>query len=377
MSIKQKFMICSIVILVVPVIMIILLSLLMLGIFIFLHPAVELSLTEGLEISNPLVLKFIFAETVMALSVIIMTVIGVSTYLSRSVIKPVTELTTAMEHLKNGDLSYEFSGSGDREIRELCRSYDELRLHLQKTSAETLEYENEQRMMLANISHDIKTPITSIRGYVEGIQDGIADTPEKMDKYLNTIRSKTYTIEHMADNLSLYAKLEMRRMNYHMEITDIITFLKTSAEGFELDLNHNDMELSCDIPDISIPVKFDKEKLHRVFANIIGNSIKYKKDGAGSLKISASLSDRRVLISFRDTGKGISEEDLEKVFERFYRTDTSRNSKIGGNGLGLSICRRIVEDHGGKIWIRSELGEGTEVSVLLPCKSNEKGAVNI
>ena len=373
MSIKQKFIICSVIMLVIPVVMIVLLSLLLIAVFALIHPSVELSLTEGLEISNPIVMKFWVIWSIMSLFIIISGVIAVTAYLSHSLLRPLKDLTLAMEHLKNGNLSYEFSGSGDKEIQALCQAYDELRLKLQTTAAEALEYEQEQRMMLANISHDIKTPVTSIRGYVEGIQDGIADTPEKMDRYLTTIHSKTDAIELMAENLSLYAKLEMKRMNYHMEITNFYDFIRKSTKEFELDLLQNNIQLTYNLPDSDIPIKLDKEKMRRVFANLITNAIKYKKEGAGSLNISGSISAHGALVTFTDKGTGIVPDDLERVFESFYRSDISRNSKISGNGLGLSICRHIIEDHGGKIWIRSELGAGTEVIMLLPAEQLRKG----
>lgn len=367
MSIKRKFMICSVIMLVIPVVLILLLSVLLLAVFALLNPTVELSLTEGLEISNPVVMKFIVIWAAMALVVVIATGIAVTSYLSRSILRPLQELNAAMEHMKNGDLNYEFSGSSDAELQELCRSFEELRLKLQTTVAADLAHEQEQRMLLANISHDIKTPITSIRGYVEGILDGVANTPEKMHRYLKTIHVKAGAIELMADNLSLYSKLEMKRVLYHMEITDVFTFLKEVTEEFVLDLQDNDMSLSYDIQEVASPGKLDREKMRRVFANLITNAIKYKKEGHGSLCISGKRTEQGALMTFTDKGAGIAQEDIGRVFEGFYRGDPSRNNKIEGNGLGLSICRQIVQDHGGKIWIRSEKGEGTEVILLLPC----------
>lgn len=374
MSIKRKFLICSVVMLVIPVVLILLLSVILLAAFALLNPSVEFSLTEGISISDPMVMKFVVIWAAMALMVVLTTGAAITAYLSRSILHPLEELNTAMEHMKEGDLSYEFSGSSDAELQSLCRSFEELRLKLQTTVSEDLAREQEQRMLLANISHDIKTPITSIRGYVEGILDGVANTPEKLERYLKTIHAKAGVIELMADNLSLYSKLEMKRVLYHMEITDIFTFLREITEEFSLDLQDNDMALSYDIQQAASPGKLDREKMHRVFANLITNAIKYKKEGPGSLCISGRRTEQGALITFTDKGTGIASEDIERVFEGFYRGDPSRNNKIQGNGLGLSICRQIVQDHGGKIWIRSEKGEGTEVILLLPCLEKETGS---
>lgn len=366
MSIKQKFMVCLSIMLIIPIVMIILLSLIMSALFVLLHPTVELSIVNGLEISNPIITKFLIIWAAAAILIIISGVIAITAYLSRSILKPVKELTAAMERLKNGDLTYEFTGSGDKEIMALCQAYDSLRLHLQTTAAETLEYEHEQRMLLANLSHDIKTPVTSIIGYVEGIRDGIADTPEKLDKYLSTIHAKACSIELMAENLSLYAKLEMKRLNYNTEPVNIFEFVKSSAAGFELDLLQNGIHYEYKLPQERFVIKGDKEKLNRVFANIITNAVKYKGNSPGALIISGEITPHGALITFADNGKGIAESDLEHIFDSFYRGDSSRNAKIGGNGLGLSICRKIIEDHGGKIWIRSQIDKGTEVMILLP-----------
>ena len=365
-------MICLLIMLIIPIVMIILLSLIMSALFVLLHPTVELSIANGIEISNPIITKFLIIWAAAAIMIIISGVVAVTAYLSRSVLKPVKELTTAMEHLKNGDLTYEFTGSGDKEIMALCQAYDSLRLRLQTTAADTLEHDNEQRMLLANLSHDIKTPVTSIMGYVEGIRDGVADTPEKLDKYLSTIYSKASSIELMAENMSLYAKLEMRRLNYNTESIDIFGFINNTVTEFELDLSQSGIHLTHRFPKDDCVVKGDKEKLSRVFANIITNAVKYRGSSPGTLDVSGEITPHGVLITFADNGKGIAEADLEHIFDSFYRGDSSRNSKISGNGLGLSICRKIIEDHGGKIWIRSQIGKGTDVMILLPIQ--EKGA---
>lgn len=365
MSIKQKLMICLIIMLVFPIVMIVLLTFVMGAILVIIHPTVEFS-AAGVEISNPIIVKFLVIWAAASIFIIFIGVIAITAYLSKSILRPVKDLTVAMDKMKNGDLTYEFSGSADKEIKELCRAYDELRLNLQINAAERVEYENEQRMLIANLSHDIKTPVTSILGYVEGIRDGVADTPEKLDKYLYTIHSKAETIELMAENMSLYAKLEMKRLSYNMENISMNDFLEKSVAEYELDLQQGGIELLFNLSDDNCIIRGDKEKLRRVFANIITNAIKYKSGSNGLLSVGTELGPHGLLITFADTGRGIAPGDLEHIFESFYRGDSSRNAKVGGNGLGLSICKKIIEDHGGKIWIRSELNSGTKVTILLP-----------
>ena len=353
--------------LVIPAALILILSALLVGVFAVFGAQLEIpALMNSGSLPGAYITRFIIIWAAMVIIVLLITGICITSYINRVLLKPLDNLTEAIEHMKNGDLSYEFVSSGDEEVRELCASFEELRLQLQKNVRKGLRKENEQRMLLANISHDIKTPITSIKGYVEGIRDGVADTPEKRERYLSTIYAKAEIIEQMVENLSIYSKLELGRLQYNREKTDIYSFLADIADKFRLDLQTADMELDVEIPQGELFVTADREKLGRVFANIITNAIKYRKPGGGSLSISAENTENGVVITFADTGIGIAEEDIPRVFDGFYRGDPSRNSRVEGNGLGLSISRRIVNDHGGKIWIRSRQNEGTDVIVLLP-----------
>ena len=363
MSVKKKLLISAIIMLTVPAVLIVILSVLLVGIFTFLNPTVELSFHSGVSISNPAVIRLIVVWGIMAVIIVLTTGLCIASYIGKSVLRPLNNLSEALEHMKNGDLDFEFVGSGDEEIRKLCSSFEDLRLRLQKNVRLNLEKENEQKMLLANISHDIKTPITAIKGYVEGIKDGIAETPEKQQHYLDTIHAKADAIGQMAENLSIYSKLELGRVQYNKTETDIFEFLAKVAKEFELDLQVSQTMLELDISNETAVMLIDSEKMRRVFANIITNAIKYKKSGQGILKISGKKDENGIIISFADNGRGIAEKDIPHIFDGFYRGDPSRNSKIEGNGLGLSISRRIVNDHGGKIWIRSHEGDGCEVNI--------------
>ena len=367
MSIRKKIWTSLIIMLIIPAALILLLSALLLAVFMLLNPTVSFSLYDGFEISNPVIMQFIIFWGVMATAVVVTTSLCLSAYLNRHIIKPLHDINEAICHITSGDLTYEFAGSNDLELQKLCASIEELRLRLKDSVAKDIAREKEHKMLMANISHDIKTPVTSIKGHVEGILDGVASTPEQQAKYLHTILKKAEAIEEMAENLSLYSKLELGRILYHMEICDIAAFLHDTADSFVLDAREMGVDLQCTLPEIPQFVKFDRSKLRRVFANIINNAIKYRRQDTDShLLITLRDSEHGVVLSFADNGIGIQQKDTEKVFEGFYRSDPSRNSQIKGNGLGLSISRQIIHDHGGKIWIRSTLYEGTEVTILLP-----------
>ena len=226
-------------------------------------------------------------------------------------------------------------------------------------------------MLIANISHDLKTPITSIKGYVEGIKDGVADTPEMLERYLNTIQTKANTLEAMVNNLSEYSKLDLDSAPYDIQVWDIRGFVRSVLEEFSIDLSRAGIELDigenlsgCE----EIYVRFDCEKLNRVLSNIISNSIKYRKpDIPGKLSVELIENDGWVILSFSDNGIWISKQEEKKVFETFFRADPARNLNVSGNGLGLSIACRIIKEHGGKIWMRSG-GDKNGVTVYIRLK---------
>ncbi len=371
MSIRRKLFISALTMLLVPAVLIGLLSALFLGVSAIIDPSTLLPLYGGFSALGGEITKIVIIWAVLAIIIIITVGLCIASYLSRTILTPLKRLADAIEHMKNGELDFEFAGSGDEEIQAICLSLEELRLKLQRDVRRSLKKESEQKLLLANISHDIKTPITSIKGYIEGIRDGVADTDEKKRRYLDTVYIKAETIEQMAENLSIYSKLELGRVQYNRSLTDIIEFVRTVLSEFSIDLQSADMDFSLDLPNASCTALLDRENIRRVFSNIITNAIKYKLSGRGSLSVTGELTENGFLLTFKDLGRGISEEDLAHIFEGFYRGDKSRNSNIEGNGLGLSICRRIIHDHGGKIWLRSPNGIGCEVSILFPIRGTQ------
>lgn len=369
MSIKRKLMLITVSMMLIPVVLIIILSLLLATVFSVAEPAAELSIISSTATMNPYIVRLVIIWSIIAAAIIIIVGTVIFTYINQTFLKPLENISSALDKIKKGDLSCEFVGSGDEELKRLCASFEELRLQLQKNVQKELIKENDQKILLANIAHDIRTPITSIKGYVEGILDGVADTPEKRDRYLRTIYSKAVTIEQMTENLLIYSKLELGRIEYCRKVIDIIDLISKTADEFSLDFQSSNVELSLLLPSDSVYVIGDDEKLKRVFSNLITNAIKYKSLDASSLEISARLNNSSVIISFSDNGIGISEKELPHIFDGFYRADPSRNSTVKGNGLGLSISKRIINDHKGKIWARSTLGQGTDIMILLPIQS--------
>ena len=372
MSIKKKLMLSSIVMLVLPIFIMVLISAFIFVLVLSYVPSISIQI-NGItpSLNNPMIFRLLLVWLFILIVVVLACCIGVTAYLSKSIIAPLKKMSGAMEHLTEGDLSYEFTCSGDREIKEVYDSIENLRVRLKKSVDEEIKRETEHRMLIANISHDLKTPITSIKGYVEGIKDGVADTPEMLERYLNTIQTKANTLEAMVNNLSEYSKLDLDSAPYDIQVWDIRGFVRSVLEELSIDLSRAGIELDigenlsgCE----EIYVRFDCEKLNRVLSNIISNSIKYRKpDIPGKLSVELIENDGWVILSFSDNGIGISKQEEKKVFETFFRADPARNLNVSGNGLGLSIACRIIKEHGGKIWMRSG-GDKNGVTVYIRLK---------
>ena len=228
------------------------------------------------------------------------------------------------------------------------------------------------REMLGNITHDLKTPLTAIRGYSQGILDGVAATPERMNKYVTTIRNKADDMAGLVDELSLFAQIYKNDIEYRRSEVEVNDFISRCMGNLALDLEtrHIDFLYRNDVEKGTL-LYIDEEKVKRVFYNIVGNARKYIDKDAGMIYIRVEGGEHVIWIHIQDNGTGIEESELPFIFDRFYRTDSSRNSKTGGTGLGLAIAKKVIEDHGGEIYAESEKGKGTKISFSLPKKVDE------
>ncbi|TJY42213.1 HAMP domain-containing histidine kinase [Cohnella pontilimi] len=309
------------------------------------------------------------------LLVILVVVNGILTYfVSRSIIRPLRALKRAAGEIKEGNLNYQVRPESRDEIGELAWAFEEMRLKLKESIDLQLQYEDNRKNLISNISHDLKTPMTAIKGYVEGIMDGVTDTPEKLDRYVKTIHNRTVQLDHMIDELFLFSKLDLKGLPFHFEEVELSSFLQDCTEELQMDAEKRGVQLVYESPVSAQPAMIigDRDKLKRVFTNIIENAMKYmdKEDGRIWISLNEEKDVYRVVI--KDNGRGISPEALPHIFDRFYRADPSRNANAGGSGLGLAIAKHIVEEHGGTINAASELGVGTVMMISLK-KRNDGG----
>lgn len=383
MKIRRKFTLYNLIMLLAPIIIIGVISVCFLIIFIMKFPVEELYISR-MQLLNPVIFSRVLGEffknnpnallyavvwIMLCIIVLMVTTTLITGRMTRSIEKPIKDLSKAADSIRGGNLDFEVMGSDYNEIDNLCVSFDEMRKELKTAQIKEAKMKHERSMLIANISHDIKTPVTSIKGYVSGIKDGVASTPEKLKRYLDTIYSKADTIDNMVNSLSLYSKEQLSKGDFNFEKADLNGFLRDFTEDCKLDLERRGVGFKKDIPEDAAFVRLDKEKLSRALLNLIDNGVKYGGDNP-QIKIGAFIKDKGAYITVSDNGIGIENKDIDKVFESFYRADASRSVK--GSGLGLGIVKQIIERHGGKIWLKSEgTGKGTTVTIRLPLIGEE------
>ena len=263
--------------------------------------------------------------------------------------------------------------------KRFSKQVDELQKQLDEKKEES---ELVMREMLSNITHDLKTPLTAIRGYAQGILDGVAATPDRMNKYISTIRNKADDMANLVNELSLFAQIYNKEIEYKKGGVEIDEYISRCMSNLSLDLEtrkidflyRNDVEKgTC--------LYIDEEKIKRVFYNVIGNAYKYIDKDLGMIFLHIEDAGKMVWVRITDNGSGIEKDELPLIFERFYRTDSSRNSKTGGTGLGLAIAQSFTELQGGEFKVETDAdlfkvtitkGKGTKISFSLPKKVDEK-----
>jgi histidine kinase len=292
---------------------------------------------------------------------------GLITYLvSRSILKPVRMLMQAAKEITEGNLDFSLAKTGKDEIGELAVMFEEMRNRLLEAKQLQMSYEENRKELIASISHDLRTPMTSIQGYSRGIIDGVAQSPEKVQHYAKIIHLHANAMEKRINELFLYSKLELKRVPMVLEAVDLRAFMADYAEELSYTLEqeggrviytHNTEETYI--------VQADRDQLRRVVENIIQNSLKYMEKEVKTIEMRLISEGHQVKVEIEDNGKGITSDALPFIFDSFYREDAARNSSTGGSGLGMSIAKQIIEAQGGHMGAASEVGVGTTVFFCL------------
>ena len=314
----------------------------------------------NMNITIPQLKNTFIQGTISVFITLVVTACILLVWLYQSIAKPITVLRRDTREVKNGNLDFKVEGMSTNEIGELCQDFDEMREHLKEQIDVRIQYEQDLRELISNISHDLKTPLTAIQGYAEGLLDGVANTKEKQEKYLRTIYTKASDMTTLVEELSYYTKIDANTIPYHFEQVELVSYFEEYLEKRSLDLEGKNCKLQfrSELPE-GQQVWLDKEQIKRVVNNIIGNALKYQDKEEGRIDIILHDTETMVEVEIKDNGSGITKEALPYIFERFYRADMSRNSKKGGTGLGLAIVKKVVVEHGGTVRASSIDKEGT------------------
>ena len=293
---------------------------------------------------------------------------AVSIFLLSPVFSSLKHLKKQAQNIAGKDFSTEIETKGPIEFQELGQAFNDMSRNLQDTFQSLDESEQEKRMMIAQLSHDIKTPITSIQVTVEGILDGVIKEEERLH-YLATISRQTERLNKLVEELDVLTLNAQPQNIADEEVEDVFLdqLLIESMSEFQLQIEQEERDVYIQVKPESAKIKSYYDKLSRILVNLLNNAFKYSEPGT-RIEVLAQLTEEELIISVKDEGQGILPEDLEKIFNRLYRVETSRNMKTGGHGLGLAIARELAHQLGGEITAESQYGLGSTFTFHLNLK---------
>jgi len=302
---------------------------------------------------------------IIALLIIILTNGILSSRVAKSLIEPLDLLSYGAGQIEEGNLDFKMNYQGNDEFAKVCADFDKMRIRLKESVEMQLKYEENRKDLVVGISHDLRTPLTTIKGYVKGLKDGVANTPEKCERYHDIIYNKACDMDMLVDKLFLFSKLDTGKFPFHFEKVYCNEFLqnffKSALDEFERKGLNLFYENSCND---NILINIDSEEINRVLMNILENSAKYKLKDYGNVDINVKKQGDCIVLRIKDDGPGVLEENISRLFVSFYREDAARTNTSEGSGLGLSISEHIVKAHGGTI--TAENMDGLVITIALP-----------
>ena len=287
-------------------------------------------------------------------------------WIYKRILVPLDKMRIATKKIADGNFDYELDEKDFVEIPFLYNDFEKMRIKLKENEEEKVLSENASRELVSNISHDLKTPLTAIRGYVEGILDGVASSPQKVRDYLTTIYNKTNDMTKLIDELLYYSRVSGNEFSYNFEKTNVKEFFDDYVKDLYLELDTIKINFSYSANvDADTVIDIDREQIKRALNNIVANAVKYMDKEEPEIHFRVKETMDAINIRISDNGRGIDEKDLPHIFERFYRSDASRNTKLGGSGIGLSIVKKVIENHEGSVVAISKSGVGTDIDIVL------------
>ncbi len=294
--------------------------------------------------------------------------------LEKRIFRPMIHLKQGLDEVTNGNYQVQVENTIPNDLGIVIDSFNEMAAKLYETEQLQTEYEENRKALIANISHDLKTPITAIQGYVEALLDDSAGPAETRNKYLKTIHHNAVYVNKLIDDLFLFAKLDMQKLEFQFHCQPIRPFMDDLMEEYKCDFTERDIcfvykaQVNADIL-----VELDGKRFHQAINNIINNAVQHGPAAGLALQVILKRRDEFVCIEIHDNGPGIPAEKLPFVFDRFYRVHTERPKELAGTGLGLAIAKELIEAHQGSITVASTVSAGTCFTIQLPVWQDNTG----
>lgn len=285
----------------------------------------------------------------------------VSMFISRQVVEPVKGSIDVTQAIAEGQYSRRvpLQRSAPDEVDEL----GQLALHINRMAAQLEKMDKQRKQLISDVAHELRTPLTSIKGYMEGLMDGVLPAEQKTFQH---VWQEAERMSRLVDDLAELSRIEMDEFSLACKPKDLKLLVNSAVESLRPQAMEKGVALQVDVPSQLPQVWVDADRISQVLVNLLRNALQYTGQG-GVIRISARQVQQEVYVSVTDTGIGIPSEHLERVFDRFYRVDRSRTRALGGSGIGLTISKRLVEAHGGRIWAESEgKGKGSVFTFTLP-----------
>lgn len=303
------------------------------------------------------------ADGILCIVVLVVTSQIFTKNLTNHIMEPLDALTEGAQRIQENDLTRDISYTGDREFESVCDAFNDMRRSILEEQEKNRRYEKARTDMIAGISHDLRTPLTAMKGTMKGLMDGVASTPEQQKKFLQAAYRRTGDMDMLLSQLLYLSRMETGNLPISMQTIEIASFVTSYVAGKREMMESGQEEISVDTQGITAEVSIDPEQFQRILDNLLENSRKYGETSPLRIEILLKKTVRGLSVCFRDNGVGVPEEKLPFIFEEFYRGDESRNKKEG-NGLGLYIVKYLMEAMGGGV--RAENENGLAVYLELP-----------
>ncbi|WP_035795097.1 sensor histidine kinase [Clostridium akagii] len=309
-------------------------------------------------------MSIIFAVIISAAGIIELLYLGT---LEKRVLTPITELIKGVDEIAKGNYEIKVDYTARNEVSILVNSFNDMAEKLHKAEILKIEYEANRKALVANISHDLKTPITSIQGYVEFIMKAENMPQDTLNKYHKTIYNNAAYVNKLIDDLFLFSKLDMEKLDFNYEKLNLKAFMDDVMQEFELELDSRNVVFHYEnsLRD-TYYFNIDRKRIYQVLKNIIGNAVKYGDKTDLKIIVNLYVEENNACVSIEDNGPGIPPDKLPHIFNRFYRVDYARTKDLISTGLGLAIAKELIEAQGGSINASSEENKGTCFTILIP-----------